>query len=258
MLKAITCIYYLCDPDDVFTPRYIGKTTNPRKRLRDHIHKAKRQPTTKRDYWIRKLLRESKEPVLEIIGFIDHSESWQEVERKYIREAREIWGGKVTNLSDGGDGRTGSNPKLSGRNNPNFKERVDKECANCGTVMKVKPYQASGKYEKLYCSKKCHFEHRPTDSYPLWKGGRKVTIVCKHCAREVKDYISNNRSFCSKECADRYKSVEYEVTYLDGTTEVVDNLREWSTDKGLRYKTVLEAVRKNALCNKKFTIKRIL
>jgi len=48
-----TAIYALADPRDVRTPRYIGQTRSPRRRLLQHIAQARLWLPDERPWWIR-------------------------------------------------------------------------------------------------------------------------------------------------------------------------------------------------------------
>lgn len=93
-------IYGLADPrtGDV---RYVGKSTNPKRRLAHHICYSPREKTHKAN-WIKQLLSLGCKPVL-VILLKTSKRKWQSDERRIIREMRER-GVPLTNLSNGGDG----------------------------------------------------------------------------------------------------------------------------------------------------------
>lgn len=62
----MVAIYGLCDPRD-YVIRYVGKTTQPKGRLRKHIDLAKSGKHYPVCQWIRDLLAEGEEPVMEIL-----------------------------------------------------------------------------------------------------------------------------------------------------------------------------------------------
>ena len=100
-----TYIYILQDPDTL-SVRYVGKTTNPRKRFYQHTNK-KVQEVSKRRYlskWILKLLKVNKKPLMTII---DETESdWKNLEQYWIEQFK-TWGYRLTNLTIGGEGLVG-------------------------------------------------------------------------------------------------------------------------------------------------------
>ncbi len=96
-------IYSLENPiiEDI---RYIGKTVNLKKRLKGHLDEAKdiNSKITHKVSWIRSLLKQGIEPVLNIIDEVNESE-WEFWERHYISLYRN-WGFRLTNGTEGGDG----------------------------------------------------------------------------------------------------------------------------------------------------------
>lgn len=101
-----TFIYSLKCPETNLV-RYIGKADNPERRFRDHIRRCKESPSRKNS-WIRGLLNEGKQPVLEVIAIVPFDE-WQDWERHYInlyREQQIV----LVNMTDGGE-----NPPINTR-----------------------------------------------------------------------------------------------------------------------------------------------
>lgn len=86
------------------TIRYVGKSINPKKRLRGHLTAAK---TGRADHhtarWIRKLISLGVQPELVILREVMDGERWQIVEREFIANA-ELSGWKLTNSTAGGEG----------------------------------------------------------------------------------------------------------------------------------------------------------
>lgn len=99
----MTIIYALTDSAGEI--RYIGKTTAPIIRLRNHISEAKQGVHCHRCYWIRSLLRCGLKPLfLEIERCEDDASAVRE--RWHIADARSR-GVRLTNGTDGGDGAPG-------------------------------------------------------------------------------------------------------------------------------------------------------
>lgn len=120
----------LCPKGEI---RYIGKTTNPAKRLKCHIRLA---ASEKHQYyaarWIRSLLRQGEQPHLEIVCEVPEGESWVEYEVDAIREFREE-GHRLTNSTKGGEGVVGISPEARMRgaakariikSTPEYKARI--------------------------------------------------------------------------------------------------------------------------------------
>jgi hypothetical protein len=84
--------------------RYIGKSTNPKKRLAGHISSALcGQYNHRTARWIRKLYRLSLQPELLILHTVSDGERWQDIERQFISSA-DSRGWRLTNSTAGGEG----------------------------------------------------------------------------------------------------------------------------------------------------------
>jgi group I intron endonuclease len=92
-------IYSLTDPitNEI---RYIGKSYNPIKRLKEHIYHSS-FGKTHRDYWLRNLLKNNQKPILNILEECN-SENWIIREQYYISLFSNL-----TNLTNGGNGTHG-------------------------------------------------------------------------------------------------------------------------------------------------------
>jgi len=99
-------IYVLSDPR-TDTVRYVGVTFRARRRFNEHLSRAMRGGKTYRDCWIRSLVNAGIRPTYRVIeqGIGD---GWQDRERFWIAHYRVE--GKLTNLTDGGDGTPGLVP----------------------------------------------------------------------------------------------------------------------------------------------------
>lgn len=109
--NAIVKIYELRDPRDLTcSPRYVGITTKSLKdRLYLHIYDATSGKKHYRANWSRKLIREGVAPTIHLIEEVIGWEYACEVEKYWIKEFREQ-GYKLTNSTDGGEGRLGFHP----------------------------------------------------------------------------------------------------------------------------------------------------
>ena len=102
-----TIIYTLSDPITKQV-RYVGKTKcSIIKRYSHHINKAKNNPTTYRDNWIKSLLSKGLYPIIESID-----EDVVDFEFFWISQFNS-WGFNLTNMTSGGEGRSSYKMKLS-------------------------------------------------------------------------------------------------------------------------------------------------
>lgn len=87
----------------------MGRTINSRQRCGGHISGARKGYRTHKDNWIRQLLSEGVEPVIEPLEYVPESK-WEEAEKFWIESLRQL-GFKLTNATRGGEGIAGA--KLS-------------------------------------------------------------------------------------------------------------------------------------------------
>lgn len=98
-------IYALTDPRSG-EARYIGWTMNMRRRLREHVHEAKKHPgSSHRTNWLVSLLRVGLQPDM-VVLVDDAAGNWASVERFWIAFFRAL-GCRLTNGTDGGEGACG-------------------------------------------------------------------------------------------------------------------------------------------------------
>jgi len=109
MKYKIAYIYALVEPvtEEI---RYIGKTTNPKRRLIRHLSDARINDSYK-DKWLRKLKNQGLKPTLEILDEVPHDE-WVFWEKHWISLCKS-WGLKLTNGNSGGIGGGASGYKWS-------------------------------------------------------------------------------------------------------------------------------------------------
>ena len=100
-----TYIYILKDPISNLI-RYVGKSNNPKDRLKNHVNLSKKDQSHKRN-WILKLKKKGLKPVMEVIDVVP-IDSWQFWETYWISQIR-TWGFDLINYTNGGDGCTFSN-----------------------------------------------------------------------------------------------------------------------------------------------------
>lgn len=100
--NKISYIYLLYDPTFVSKKVYVGKTTNPLRRWREHITNKDYNDTHK-DRWIKKLLIRNALPELKVIYIVPKNKNWKRVEKKFISLLK--WCGiKLANSTSGGAG----------------------------------------------------------------------------------------------------------------------------------------------------------
>jgi hypothetical protein len=108
-LNKTTFIYALTCPN-TGEVRYIGKSDNPQKRYRIHVHNYFNKDSYKAR-WIRSLQRDNTKPGLMILEEVMVSE-WIEAEKRWIAHYRSI-GAKLTNITEGGQGGATNKGKKS-------------------------------------------------------------------------------------------------------------------------------------------------
>lgn len=62
-----TSVYHLVDPID-HAVRYVGKSTSPSARLKEHIRESEERQNTAKKRWIKGLLDQGLRPVMVIVG----------------------------------------------------------------------------------------------------------------------------------------------------------------------------------------------
>lgn len=103
-------IYALVDPRDDAV-RYVGATTNPKKRYAEHMYENNRREIYKHR-WVTKLRADGLRPQMIILE--ENPIDWAEAERRWIAHYRAA-GARLTNLTDGGEGTLGYNPPAETR-----------------------------------------------------------------------------------------------------------------------------------------------
>lgn len=136
-------IYALSDPrnDEI---RYIGKTNNIKKRVRDHL--SLKEKNFLKNNWLKNLKNEGLKPNVLTLE-ITTEELWKEREIFYIKHYKEKYN-KLTNMTDGGEGVTFT---------PEIRDRLSKKLISIGH----KPSkEALEKSMKSRMGKELSLEHR--------------------------------------------------------------------------------------------------
>lgn len=89
-------IYGLTDPEG--NVRYVGKSTDPERRLSEHLREARKGRRSHRDSWLRRLLSDGKRPTVKILEEV-YVDSWGASERRWIAALPNL-----TNHQEGGQG----------------------------------------------------------------------------------------------------------------------------------------------------------
>jgi len=127
-------IYGLVDPVNGVI-KYIGKTNNPKRRVKEHNRLCNLKPNTKKNIWIKNILDKGLKTSIVIVEVTDELK-WKERERYWIKYYREITK-DLTNTSDGGCGVGGIvrsknfkknlSEKRKGSKNPFYGKKHSKE-----------------------------------------------------------------------------------------------------------------------------------
>jgi hypothetical protein len=95
--KPLVAIYALIDPRDG-SPRYVGQSKQPTRRLQQHCRLSNNRGGTPRNTWLRKLIRLGLKPQMQILEWTG---DWDEAERRLIAQYRSQ-GARLTNVAIGG------------------------------------------------------------------------------------------------------------------------------------------------------------
>lgn len=81
------------------------------------------------------------------------------------------------------------------RRNKNNDEITTDTCKNCGAII----LQVNKHKTKRFCSDSCRTSWWSKNRYSL-SNTKMITITCKCCGKEFKDYPNQNRKYCSEKC----------------------------------------------------------
>lgn len=152
-----TYIYTLSDPRNNLV-RYVGKTSNPKMRLQNHMNRKHNERTHKRN-WIESLKKNKLKPLFEIIDEVPINE-WKFWEKFWI-QMMIVWGFDLVNHTCGGDGLTyGNQTSFKKGSVPwNYGMGNKTACEICGKI-----FYSWISAKRKFCSKKCqgkYYESNP-------------------------------------------------------------------------------------------------
>lgn len=153
---STTFIYALCCPC-TGEVKYIGKSNNPKERLRAHTWSGKRTQSSHKRNWVDKLKSNNLRPMLLVLEEVT-LENWKEKEKYYIKYYKNL-GCKLTNQCIGGEGLTFGNQTSFKKGNVPYNEgsRLKKSCSICNKLFEVSP---TGNKKYKCCSMKCSSKYR--------------------------------------------------------------------------------------------------
>jgi hypothetical protein len=100
MMKKTTIYGLYSTRDNVI--RYVGKSNNPKSRLKDHVWSSKtKKSNTHKSCWVRKEINDGFDILYKVLEICD-IESWPEIEQKYIKD--------IDNLTNHHKGGLGGSP----------------------------------------------------------------------------------------------------------------------------------------------------
>jgi hypothetical protein len=159
-------IYGLADPIDGVV-RYVGKTTQPAKRLYMHVWLATSgQSDTHRDRWIRRVVATGRAPVMLTLEEVTPA-TWEERERHWIASLPNL-----VNTSEGGDG-------VRAPRTPEWRARIG--AAHRGKLVSAETrrrLRESSPWTQAATCSKGHL-YTPESTAILKNGGRQ----CRICSR---------------------------------------------------------------------------
>lgn len=209
-------IYGLVDPRSGVT-RYIGKTLTPEHRLHRHLKEKDEDDHRRKVRWIAQLSRMDLHPTMQILEEGDWiSDELDERERYWIAVARQLIGGLLTNLTDGGEGGWEHIKTYKRRSSEELgveRRRINLEKRMKGLDQNGNPVP-SGYYPKPFDCKSCGAHV----AYPI----RYQTRRCQDCRKAetapvsrklTEDGVRAIREALSNGAAVREVAAQYGVSY---------------------------------------------
>lgn len=144
LAEARCYIYGLRDPRGGVI-RYVGKADDTALRLRMHLWPSQLRAKTRKNSWIKSLLADGVEPVLEVLYDCPRSEA-DEAERNHIAWWREMTGDRLTNGTEGGTGGA-QPPEVAKAAGLKRRGRVQSSSERAGRKESLQTYWASARSE---------------------------------------------------------------------------------------------------------------
>lgn len=169
-------IYCLKDPRDNLV-KYVGKSNNPKKRLKEHISESKTKKT-KKERWINKLLKLGIEPTLEILKEINVGESliWEPFFIKKFKQEGNI----LVNDDENGLGTAGGKgKKILKKIQEQSKIKVNQYDTNGNFIQSFESFRDAGKSLNINhgnISRCCSGIYKHTGGYIFKKENDKENI----------------------------------------------------------------------------------
>jgi group I intron endonuclease len=184
--------------------RYVGFTSKTlEKRFKEHLRDKRK---CKRNSWMVALKKEGLIPIIKLLDFCT-TENWKNLEQYWIEQFR-VWGFKLTNMTEGGDGTLGYKQSE--------KQKLNNSLINKGKTLSKETRLKISKSSKGKKGKKYDFKERP-----------------KHC-KQVHQYDKNNQYIKS------FKSTTIASNELNILiTSIINNLTNRSkTAGGFKWKRI--------------------
>lgn len=248
-------IYYLADPR-IGEVRYVGRTVNPKDRLKNHLNKAKNKGT-KRVKWIASLRSEGVKPSLIVVDKVPLGEGrfWE----KFWISQFLVWGFNLLNYLGGKDGLSLVNETTFAEGSQGDKVvGVNKEGEvihrfdNCTIAS-----SAVGLHSTSIIS--CVNGNNKTSAGLVWyreECFNKMTLEDRRedlTRRFTKEYKENRGSFKKG-----HGSTPVMLTNIsDGTQTKFNSIKEVAEYLGANYSTTMYYVNKGKVFKSKFKIERI-
>lgn len=249
MHTELTHIYTLSCPETGLV-RYIGKSNNPNVRFSQHLRRSKKEKNYKK-CWISSLLEKGSKPIMQVIDSVPFCD-WQFWEKYYIKLFKSM-GAKLTNQTDGGDGRKTEmtevekqliRKRLSGTKRPKHNLigkkvfQLDEKLSVINTFISIQEAATVTKIKKNPISAVCnktgnkssaggfYWTFNPdtfVPSGPIRKNFKTIIVECKNKTfkkvfnsyKDVLEEFSVSASMLSRYCRGEFEHKKYNFNYAD-------------------------------------------